>query len=315
MAYSTLGWQNGQAPAINAENLNHMDQGIAEADATATAAATLAGQKMDKVSGGTAGDFAALDANGNIVDSGKSASDFSKVTATDSGGYLTEITIDGTSHAIPSGGGSAGVSSIGGATGAISLGTGMSMSGQTLNGPDLSGFVEKQTTTAGGWRAYVYNNAGDNSLLVMSGLDGTFAPTATGNIVATTSGRIRTNTPTGPYHATNKQYVDDNFFQKAVVTPSLSTYQDINGYTWQELYTAMQNAGASPIYLNNADRWLHFGTNQVDTICNQIVTFAFDEILGNKFFFVLKYVKEQSGTQTIQEIQCSITSTGVISAA
>ena len=76
----------------------------------------------------------------------------------------------------------------------------------------------------------------------------------------------------------------------------------------------MQNAGAAQIYLNNADRWLHFGSNQADTICNQIVTFAFDEILGNKFFFVLKYVKEQSGTQTIQEIQCSITSSGVISA-
>ena len=31
---------------------------------------------MNKVSGGTAGDFAALDADGNVVDSGKSASDF-----------------------------------------------------------------------------------------------------------------------------------------------------------------------------------------------------------------------------------------------
>lgn len=43
MAYSTLGWVNGQEPAINASNLNHMDQGIADAEAAATAAATLAG--------------------------------------------------------------------------------------------------------------------------------------------------------------------------------------------------------------------------------------------------------------------------------
>jgi hypothetical protein len=258
MAYSTLGWQNGQAPAINASNLNHMDQGIADADAAATAAATLAGQKMDKVSGGEAGDFASLDANGNVVDSGKSANDFAPASP--------------------------------------------------------NGYVEKQTTTSGSWRAYVYNNTGDNSLLVMSGGDGTVDPTGTG-IAATTGGKLRTNTPTGPYHAANKKYVDDNFFQKAVVTPSLSTYQDINGYTWQELYAAMQNAGDSLIYLNNSDRWLHFGTNRVDTICNQFITFIFDEILGNKFFFVLKYVKEQAGTQTIQEIQCSITSTGVISAA
>lgn len=181
-------------------------------------------------------------------------------------------------------------------------------------GPDLSGFVEKQTTTQAFWRIYAYNNNGDNFLSTIPGLDGTTAPTATGGVATTTSGRLRTNTPTGPYHAANKKYVDDNCFKKAVVTPSLSTYQDINGYTWQELYTAMQNAGAAQIYLNNADRWLHFGSNQADTICNQIVTFAFDEILGNKFFFVLKYVKEQAGTQTIQEIQCSITSTGVISA-
>lgn len=258
MAYSTLGWQNGQEPAINAANLNHMDQGIADADAAATAAATLAGQKMDKVSGGEAGDFASLDENGNVVDSGKSANDFAPASPV--------------------------------------------------------GYVEKRTTTGTNWRLYAYNNDGDFQLITIGGGDGSVEPVNTGNVLTTTDGKIRIGTPTGDYHAANKKYVDDNFFQKAVVTPSLSTYQDINGYTWQELYTAMQNAGDSPIYLNNADRWLHFGTNRVDTICNQFITFIFDEILENKFFFVLKYVKEQSGTQTIQEIQCSITSAGVISA-
>lgn len=128
---------------------------------------------------------------------------------------LTKLKVGDTTYNIPSGGGSAGVSSIGGATGAISLGTGMSMSGQTLNGPDLSGYVEKQTSTSGSWRAYVYNNAGDNSLLVTSGGDGTAAPTGTG-IAATTGGKLRTNTPTGPYHAANKKYVDE----RVVANPS-----------------------------------------------------------------------------------------------
>ena len=222
MAYSTLGWQNDQEPAINAENLNHMDQGIADADAAATAAATIAGQAS-----------AAVD-----------------------------------------------------------------------------GKVSKQTTTSTTKRAYAFDNTGDINVVIST-------DNANGNtlVMRTGSGRIVCADPTNRGHAATKGYVDDNFFRKAVVTPSLSTYQDINGYTWQALYTAMQNAGASLIYLDNADRWLHFGSNQADTICNQVVTFAFDEILGNKFFFVLKYVKEQSGTQTIQEIQCSITSTGVISAA
>lgn len=219
MAYSTLGWQNGQEPAINAENLNHMDQGIADADAAATAAATIAGQASAA----------------------------------------------------------------------------------------LEGKLSKQTGTS---RVYTNNPDGTPASLPYSaGVTPNSIP------YRTAAGNIYTANPTSGGHAANKQYVDDNFFQKAVVTPSLSTYQDINGYTWQGLYTAMQNAGASPIYLNNANRWLHFGSNQADTICNQVVTFAIDEILGNKFFFVLKYVKEQAGTQTIQEIQCLITSTGVISAA
>lgn len=47
MAYSRLYWQNGGPPAISADNLNHMDEGIAEAEAAAIAAATLAGTKAD----------------------------------------------------------------------------------------------------------------------------------------------------------------------------------------------------------------------------------------------------------------------------
>lgn len=249
MAYSTLGWQNGQEPAINAENLNHMDQGIADADAAATAAATIAGQAS-----------AAVD-----------------------------------------------------------------------------GKVSKQTTTSTAKRVYAYDNTGDTNVVISADNDNG------GTIVQRTSaGRIVCNDPNAAGQAATKGYVDDRVQANptdaatadltklkvgdttygipkgySTISPSLTTYQNINGYTWSDLYSAMQAADAanSPLYLLNADRWLHFGTNPVDTICNQVVTFAFDEILGNKFFFVLKYVKEQSGTQTIQEIQCSITSTGVISAA
>lgn len=49
--------------------------------------------KADKVSGAVAGNFAALDANGNLTDSGKAAGDFSKVTASATNG---NINVDGT---------------------------------------------------------------------------------------------------------------------------------------------------------------------------------------------------------------------------
>ena len=284
MAYSTLGWQNGQAPAISAENLNHMDQGIADADAAATAAATIAGQASAAVDGkvskqtttSTTKRAYAFDNTGdiNVVISADNANGGTIVQRTSAGRIVCND---------PNASGQA----------------------ATKNYVDTN-FVPKQS---GNSRVYTNNPNGE-----IASLEYSAAATASTIAYRTVSGNVYTATPTATGHAATKGYVDDNFFQKAVVTPSLSTYQDINGYTWQELYTAMQNAGAAQIYLNNADRWLHFGSNQADTICNQIVTFAFDEILGNKFFFVLKYVKEQSGTQTIQEIQCSITSSGVISA-
>ena len=49
--------------------------------------------KADKVSGAVAGNFAGLDANGNLTDSGKNASSFSKVTASATNG---NINVDGT---------------------------------------------------------------------------------------------------------------------------------------------------------------------------------------------------------------------------
>ena len=49
--------------------------------------------KADKVDGATDGNFAGLDANGNLTDSGKAPTDFSKVEASDTAGA---IKVDGT---------------------------------------------------------------------------------------------------------------------------------------------------------------------------------------------------------------------------
>ena len=49
--------------------------------------------KADKVESATDGNFAALDANGNLTDSGKAPTDFSKVEASDTAGA---IKVDGT---------------------------------------------------------------------------------------------------------------------------------------------------------------------------------------------------------------------------
>ena len=52
MAYEKLNWQNGKPPALNAENLNHMDDGIANADTAASQAleaAQTAGMKVIQI--------------------------------------------------------------------------------------------------------------------------------------------------------------------------------------------------------------------------------------------------------------------------
>lgn len=121
------------------------DSKIPTSKAVATHVTSAIATKANKVSSTTADHFVSFsDANGTLKDSGKSASDFSKVvavTGTASGTALTGLTVDGTSYTIPQGGGSAGVSSIDGATGAISIGGGLTRNGQTINGPDLSGYL------------------------------------------------------------------------------------------------------------------------------------------------------------------------------
>jgi len=60
--------------------------------------ATMSGTKADKVSGATVDSIAKLDANGNIVDSGKDIDDLSITTVTTSGDIAagTNITVGGT---------------------------------------------------------------------------------------------------------------------------------------------------------------------------------------------------------------------------
>ena len=49
MAYEKLNWQNGKPPALNAENLNHMEDGIVGAEAAAAAAAVSAAEAKKAV--------------------------------------------------------------------------------------------------------------------------------------------------------------------------------------------------------------------------------------------------------------------------
>lgn len=53
MAYTPTIWKDGQAPALNAENLNKMEQGIANADTAANQALEAAGMKLTLLYSGT----------------------------------------------------------------------------------------------------------------------------------------------------------------------------------------------------------------------------------------------------------------------
>ena len=122
------------------------DSKVPTSKAVATHVTSAVATKANKVSSTTADHFVSFsDTNGTLKDSGKSASDFSKVVAVTgqaSGTALTGLNVDGTSYTIPQGGGSAGVSSIGGKTGAITLGGGLSIdNSNVLSGPDLSGYL------------------------------------------------------------------------------------------------------------------------------------------------------------------------------
>ena len=76
-------------------------------------------------------------------------------------------------------------------------------------GPDLSGFVERQTTTSNSYRVYAFNDGGDAAIAVVNGTSTGTVETTADAIPKSTNGRIRVATPVGPYHAANKKYVDD----------------------------------------------------------------------------------------------------------
>ena len=70
-------------------------------------------------------------------------------------------------------------------------------------GPDLSGFVEKQTASSG-TRAYAFGSTGDTSVAIS-------ADNANGSTIVqrTGAGRIVCNDPNAPGQAATKRYVDD----------------------------------------------------------------------------------------------------------
>lgn len=310
MAYSTLGWQNGQAPAINAENLNHMDQGIADADAAATAAATIAGQASAAVEGkvskqtttSTTKRVYAYDNTGdtNVVISADNANGGTIVQRTSAGqivcndpnaagqaatkGYvddrvqanptdaatadLTKLKVGSTTYNIPSGGGSAGVSSIGGATGAISLGTGMSMNGQTLNGPDTSSFLQKKTATGTSQYVYGFTGSTQNNLQV------SYAAITGSSIVSRNSGRIKCGAPDGTdnNHVVTLGYANNNYAPKAT-----------NGYAELDANGAVQ--GLKDVFVDFGGKAL--GTNTLtegQKLYSSLSTYGFSFIANVRDF-------------------------------
>ena len=99
---------NGKQGALSPTQLNAVNSGIDDTKVAQIATNTTnIALKADKVANATNGNFAGLDANGNLTDSGKKASDFSKVevsatgTATDEIGY---ITVDGVEKKLAGGG-------------------------------------------------------------------------------------------------------------------------------------------------------------------------------------------------------------------
>ena len=99
---------NGKQGALSPTQLNAVNSGIDDTKVAQIATNTTnIALKADKVTNATNGNFAGLDANGNLTDSGKKASDFSKVevsatgTATDEIGY---ITVDGVEKKLAGGG-------------------------------------------------------------------------------------------------------------------------------------------------------------------------------------------------------------------
>ena len=105
-----------------------------------------------------------------------------------------------------------------------------------------NGYVEKRITTGTNWRLYAYNNDGDYQLITMGGGDGSAKPTTTGNVLTTTDGKIRVGTPTGPYHAANKKYVDD-LVASAVVDFNGSNLDAVTTTVGLKVYAAMQTFG------------------------------------------------------------------------
>ena len=76
-SYTSYEWYKTKGETGSAENMYADTIPMSENDSTKIA--TVLGTKADKVSSPTSGDFAGLDSNGNLTDSGKKAADFKAV--------------------------------------------------------------------------------------------------------------------------------------------------------------------------------------------------------------------------------------------
>ena len=197
------------------------DSKVPTSKAVATHVTSAIATKANKVSSTTADHFVSFsDADGTLKDSGKSASDFSKVvavTGTASGTALTGLTVDGTSYTIPQ----EGLSPITPANNTTALYSATNTSGTTTQGsktlvksvsnPASDDNVLTEKAVADNFvktvitpnRIYGTNVQGVQSYYTVSA--GTGASTLA---YRGTGGTLQVGTPTEDAHAATKRYVD-----------------------------------------------------------------------------------------------------------
>ena len=102
-------------------------------------------------------------------------------------------------------------------------------------------YVQKTSISAS--RKIPYFSTSENgSYFISTGGNGNTEPTAGGVVPVTTSGKISVGTPTGPYHAANKKYVDD-LISSAVVDLNGSNIDTPTTEVGLKVYAAMQTFG------------------------------------------------------------------------
>lgn len=178
---------------------------------------------MLKPATATEGNIAVFDNNKNVVDSGKSTSDFApsaengyvareigtsaayRVYAFNDTGDTSLPVINGTSTGTVEP--SSGDAMVKSTNGRIRVATPIGPYHAATKKYVDDGFVAKASISTSRKIPY-FSTTEDGSYFTMTGGDGSTAPTAGGIVPVMTSGKISVNTPTGDYHAANKKYVD-----------------------------------------------------------------------------------------------------------